>query len=176
MKVFYDTEFIEDGKTIDLISIGMVREDGVEYYAVNLDAPWRRIKKHEWLMANVWPSLPRYSGDARIQMGDRLDYGDPAFRTRRRIAAEVREFLLAVPLGPELWAWYGAYDHVVLCQLFGKMIDLPEGIPMWTNDLKQEVMRLGDPRLPKQAEGVHNALADARHVKAMYEQITAGAR
>jgi hypothetical protein len=28
MKYFYGTEFIEDGKTIDLISIGIVAEDG----------------------------------------------------------------------------------------------------------------------------------------------------
>ena len=28
MKFFYDTEFIEDGHTIDLVSIGIVREDG----------------------------------------------------------------------------------------------------------------------------------------------------
>lgn len=45
MKFFYDTEFIEDGKTIDLISIGIVAEDGLEYYAVNLDAPWKRISR-----------------------------------------------------------------------------------------------------------------------------------
>ena len=36
MRIFYDTEFLEDGKTIDLISIGMVAEDGREYYAVVL--------------------------------------------------------------------------------------------------------------------------------------------
>jgi hypothetical protein len=28
MKYYYDTEFIEDGRTIDLISIGIVAEDG----------------------------------------------------------------------------------------------------------------------------------------------------
>ena len=28
MKIFFDTEFIEDGKTIELLSIGLVREDG----------------------------------------------------------------------------------------------------------------------------------------------------
>lgn len=33
MKYFLDTEFHEDGKTIDLISIGIVAEDGREYYA-----------------------------------------------------------------------------------------------------------------------------------------------
>jgi len=28
MKIWFDTEFYEDGRTIDLISIGLVREDG----------------------------------------------------------------------------------------------------------------------------------------------------
>jgi hypothetical protein len=34
---------------------------------------------------------------------------------------------------------------------------------MWTNDLKQEAERLGNPQVPQQAVGEHNALADARH-------------
>nr|WP_234899948.1 3'-5' exoribonuclease [Streptomyces filamentosus] len=62
-----------------------------------------------------------------------------------------------------MWAWYGAYDHVVLAQLFGRMIDLPTGIPMWTNDIQQECQRLGNPQMPEQPAGIHNALADARH-------------
>ena len=32
MKIWFDTEFIEDGKTIDLISIGMVRQDSATLY------------------------------------------------------------------------------------------------------------------------------------------------
>lgn len=28
MKFWFDTEFIEDGKTIDLLSIGVIAEDG----------------------------------------------------------------------------------------------------------------------------------------------------
>lgn len=38
MKYFLDTEFIEDGVTIDLISIGIVSDDGREFYACNRDA------------------------------------------------------------------------------------------------------------------------------------------
>jgi 3' exoribonuclease, RNase T-like len=45
VKIFYDTEFIEDGRTIDLISIGMVAEDGREYYAVNRDMIVRRLEQ-----------------------------------------------------------------------------------------------------------------------------------
>ncbi|MBA3574969.1 MAG: 3'-5' exoribonuclease, partial [Pseudonocardiales bacterium] len=33
MRFFYDCEFIEDGLTIDLVSIGVVDEDGREFYA-----------------------------------------------------------------------------------------------------------------------------------------------
>lgn len=34
MRIYYDCEFLEDGNTIDLISMGMVAEDGRELYAV----------------------------------------------------------------------------------------------------------------------------------------------
>ncbi len=38
---------------------------------------------------------------------------------------------------PVFHAYYGAYDHVAFCWLFGKMIDLPKGFPMYSVDLKQ---------------------------------------
>jgi hypothetical protein len=58
MRIFYDCEFLEDGKTIDLISIGLIAEAGDEYYAVNLDMPIERIESHGWLMKNVVPHIP----------------------------------------------------------------------------------------------------------------------
>lgn len=176
MKIFYDTEFLEDGKTIELISIGMAAEDGREYYAVNRDMPHKRIARSVWLMANVVPSLPRLHGDARLHYAGKrsnplaLDWTHPHMKRRARIADEVREFIQATP-DVELWASYGAYDHVVLCQLWGAMVDLPDGVPMYTHDLQQEVARLGNPPVPEQAEGLHNALADARHVKATAEYL-----
>lgn len=181
MKVYYDCEFLEDGHVIELISLGMSAEDGREYYAVNRDMPVRRIRRHRWLMANVVPSLPKAPGDARLYQPRRwlFNYSDPCVKPRKAIADEVRDFIAATP-DPELWAWYGAYDHVVLCQLWGCMADLPRGIPMWTNDLKQEAERLGNPelpRLPGTAAGMagHNALHDAREVRYRYDWLAAGA-
>ena len=170
--IYYDTEFLEDGRTIELISIGMVREDGAELYLVNRDMPVRRIRKHQWLMANVVPHLPKGHGDRRLTVPERwlFDYADPTVRTRAEIAARVRRFVTETT-DPQLWAWYGAYDHVVLAQLFGRMIDLPTGIPMWTNDLRQEVERLGNPRMPEQPSGAHDALADARHLRVMADHL-----
>lgn len=155
MKYFYDTEFLDDGVTIDFISIGIVREDGATYYAVNEDADWARIHEHEWLMANVVNQLP------------------PPFEWRPKsvIAADVRDFLLSDGT-PELWAWFAAYDHVVLSQLFGRMLDLPTGMPMFTNDLRSLIDWVGVKVLPQQTGGNHDALEDAKHLKVRFEYVT----
>lgn len=162
MRIYYDTEFIDTGTTIDLISIGMVREDGEELYCVADDRDViTRAVEDEWLRKNVVPSLPV------LVSGDRIFWDDnhpdrSKVMDRYQIMRSVRAFVLTTKQ-PELWAWYGAYDHVAIAQLFGRMHDLPEGFPMCTFDLKQEHVRLGSPRLPRQAEGEHNALQDARH-------------
>lgn len=159
MKYFYDTEFHEDGTTIDLISIGIVAEDGREYYAVNRSANWSRIEGHEWLVGNVVPHLPN-SG---------------TWKPKAQIAQEVKEFLLPAhgprptPDDPELWAWFSAYDHVALCQLWGTIMDLPQDIPMYTHDLRAFVDYLPDPSLPRQAGGQYDALEDARWVKLAHD-------
>lgn len=185
-KIWYDCEFLEDGHTIDLISIGMIREDGAEYYAVNSEAPWDRIKDSDWLVRNVLPSLPvsgRKSLDTWLAHPRNsypkpgldfvgIDTSDTRVKPHWVIANEVRDFILAEP-DPQLWAWYGAYDHVVLCQLWGPMIALPGGVPMFTCDLKQEAERLGNPKVPEQESGEHNALEDARHNRVIAEFLAA---
>jgi len=164
-KIFYDTEFHEDGTTIDLISIGMVRDDGETYYAVSIQADYVRAAGNPWLRQNVLCYLPMLTET-------RIDPDNITVKPRGQIRAEVSRFVLGVDQ-PELWAWYGAYDHVVLAQLFGRMIDLPAGFPMWTNDLRQEVHRLGNPPLPTQAGKEHHALADARQVRLWAEYLDA---
>ncbi|GAA2218426.1 polyadenylate-specific 3'-exoribonuclease AS [Streptomyces aculeolatus] len=174
----YDLEFLEDGRTIDLISIGMVADDGREYYAVSSDAPWDEIKKSDWLVRNVLPSLPLVSRSAldgylKIPQNSHpkpsLQYvavntRDTQVKPQWVIANEVRDFIQATD-DAELWANYGAYDHVCLAQLWGPMVALPSGVPMFTNDIQQEARRQGLSwdDLPKQESGEHNALADALH-------------
>ena len=50
-RYFLDTEFIEDGKTIDLISIGIVCEDGRELYLANRNCDFD--KASQWVKDNV---------------------------------------------------------------------------------------------------------------------------
>ena len=148
MKIWFDTEFIEDGKTIDLISIGMVREDGETLYLEN--AYCDKDRASDWVKENVFPHL---SGP---------------LCTRNRIAREVKEF---AGKSPEFWAYYADYDWVVLCQLYGTMMDLPEGWPMYCRDFKQHLDDRGNPSIEKQSEGQHNALSDALWVKNAHQSL-----
>lgn len=168
MIYWYDTEFIEDGKTIDLISIGVVAEDGREFYMCSLDFDPRRA--NEWVRANVLPHLPErpprlgvetYPGSLEDLGSAAYDYPFPEpWGSRGTIATALRRFVGDDK--PEWWGYYSAYDHVALCQLFGTMMDLPKGWPFYTRDLKQLCDSLGNPRLPEQGKGEHYALADAR--------------
>jgi hypothetical protein len=153
VRYWLDTEFIEDGKTIDLISIGIVAEDGREFYAENMDCDFGRAS--DWVAANVLPHLSGLGAEV---------YG------KVDLAAAVRVFCDPVNYGkPEFWGYYADYDWVVLCQLFGTMMDLPKGWPMYCRDIKQWCDQLGNPKLPEQGKDEHHALADAQWNRKAWE-------
>jgi hypothetical protein len=258
-KYYYDCEFLEGtqtkrilgipyGKTkptIDLISIGIVAEDGRELYLIskdfNLREAWDRhelkpdineggMKKVYWIRENVlkpiWAELmakeigvetPKEAENLLIfewtNLSDKIKYLEVKRLinnygyTNAEIAEKVKEFvynqtnedkyyneLSVMPI--ELYGYYSAYDHVVLCWLFGKMIDLPKGFPMYTIDLKQKIAFIESNvakrkeikaiehnsiwnKIDKYEEHVlypkktneHNALADARWNKELYNFI-----
>lgn len=168
MRYFYDTEFIEDGKTIDLISIGISAGDGREFYAESLDA--NLSKAGEWVKENVIAHLWSRQADKRDANAWSRDGGKGGLLSRANIVREIVAFCDPAQYGkPELWGYYADYDHVALCQLFGTMMDLPEGWPMYTLDLKQWCDQLGNPKLPEQGKDEHHALADARWNKRVYD-------
>ncbi len=151
MKYFYDTEFIEDGKTIDLISIGIIAEDGRQFYRISCE--FNEENASQWVKDNVLCFI-----------------GDQKRSTREQIKRDLIEFIGNDK--PKFWAYYADYDHVALCQLFGTMMDLPKGWPMYTRDIKQLCDSLGNPKLPEQGKGEHHALADALWTKQAYEFLT----
>lgn len=181
INIFYDTEFLDDGHTIELISIGLIDDIGNEYYAVNADCDFNRIAKDDWLWANVVRSLPTSKHDWTDPNHARgittLDRTAACVKPRWVIANEVRDFILIGNEGDRisLWADYAAYDHVVLAQLWGPMVKLPDGIPMWTHDIQQLIERLPNFKKPAQDSGEHNALEDARHNRRVYQSAMAAA-
>ena len=154
MKFFLDTEFIERGHQhpVTLISIGIVDDRGGRFYAVSSD--FREEDCNAWVKANV---LPHLSGSQRLPLTD--------------IAILVREWVdvQREDEKAEFWGYYADYDWVVTAQMFGTMMDLPNGWPMYCRDIKQLCDSLGNPKLPEQVSTEHNALADALWNKEAYE-------
>lgn len=159
MRIFFDTEFIENGPAfvMEPISIGMVREDGEEYYAEFQGVDWTRA--NEWVKDNVRPYLAG------------------PLKRKHTIVREIKEF---VGEKPEFWAYFADYDWVILCQLFGRMIDLPEGWPMYCLDIKQLMWHYKVPRgeLDFLSEDLkqHNALDDAIWNKRVFNFISSEIR
>lgn len=178
MKYFLDTEFHEYQKkplfgkpidTIELISIGIVDENGNEYYAICKEFDVKAAWNNDWLKQNVLADIftHLYSIHVnRTQRGEEedravlFDYRSMKFlvkkyaQSRVEIADMIKDFIYECnqDLNPktvvnfdeivkthpfEFYGYFADYDWVVFCWLFGRMIDLPKGFPMYCRDLKQ---------------------------------------
>lgn len=277
MKYYLDTEFKEGfhkplfGKNrhfIDLISIGIVAEDGREYYAISnefdLNAIWN--DKDSWVKENVLrpihtelyqkeryarefhpvligpfeyktlKNLIRWNGKSNKKIVEEIiQFINPGTKdliydyTRHDCWAEqfypqhfkyIKDHNVEMPkyyfksgpdgsgyqkntaliyTRPEFYAYYADYDWVLFCSLFGRMLDLPKGFPMYCYDLKQmldeklsnvrncdfftkfhiqEEMTLKEKlteikkhtQYPQQ-ENEHNALADAKWNQELHQFI-----
>jgi hypothetical protein len=147
VRYFYDCEFIEDGTTIDLVSIGVVDEQGREFYAVSTE--FNPDKAGQWVRENVLDKLPSPA--------------DSSWCDRATMRERLMKFFSRGRERVELWAWFAAYDHVALAQLWGDMPALPRELPRFTRELRQRWEDVGKPALPPPPSDAHDALADARH-------------
>jgi hypothetical protein len=158
VRYFFDTEFIDspDIGKLTLISIGVVAEDGREFYAVSSE--FAEIYASEWVKANVLTRLqPKRSP-----------------MVRRLRLEEIRADLLAF-IGddaPEFWAYYGAHDWVALCWLMGGMLNLPQGWPWLCRELRTTLNAGGLADFKDDGrDDEHNALADARWVRDAFTRV-----
>jgi hypothetical protein len=201
MRYFIDTEFIEGfhkplfGKErhfIDLISIGIVCEDGREFYAVSNE--YNYWDADEWVQENVISPMyiQEVHGDARNHLGaSNFHKHILNGKSNKQIAEEIYEFVCPIALAvdyagvgsitegaeaylqqkpPQFYGYFADYDWVLFCSLFGRMIDLPKGFPMYCKDLKQML----DERA-KRAYDIDTSNNSIRHPddqKLMYESIS----
>ena len=175
MRYYFDTEFNENVEPIDIISIGIVAEDGREFYAVNqgyemghrfAENPKTRDDYpslwscNDWVKKNVFPHL--YLGEEN--MVTRI--GGLSF-----LKESVVEFVGPDPR-PEFWAYYGTYDWYLLTRWFKGFENMPSKWPHVCYDLHQYARHLGAHRnLPPKLEPAHNALIDARWTKLAFEKV-----
>lgn len=153
MRIWFDTEFVDAGSALcanlDFISIGMVREDGAELY---LENNYSRGRFTEWHKANLEPKLG--------PLNKRLMYPE-----MRPIITEFAGD------HPEFWGYYASYDWVLLCKIFGGLMNLPPSWPEYCRDTKQLIDQLNVPydMIPGQPDETrHHALEDARFQKKLH--------
>lgn len=172
---------MERPNTIDLIQIGIVSEDGREYSAISSE--YDSSKADEWVLQNVLTPLYNSYMDTPEELSESakntdeevtvLNFHKYAGKPIAEIKDEILNFVNFPDYGgdsPEFWGYYADYDWVVFCWIFGKMIDLPKGFPMYCKDLKQVLDHTDITKLPD-PEGEHDALIDARWNKSMYTKI-----
>ena len=205
MKSYIDTEFINHKKqpkflgfkvgkpihTTELISIGIVCEDGRQYYAIcnefDVDAAWQE----QWVRYNVLQPLhaemcPRQGSYAKTHHWELFEPFQPKSikwmlkftgQEQYGIKQGILKFLNDDP-SPEFYGYCADYDWVVFCQLFGRMVDLPEGFPYYCRDLKQmmderELSKEWKDEICPDPVGQHNALVDARWNMKLHQSIAA---
>lgn len=181
---------------IDVISIGMVSDDNRTFHFISSEYDFKKADR--WVRNNV--ITPLYLDTVH---GDRRNYCDvhnfhKAFGVPNdKIAQEILAWIYPETIRGigrsnmdefvkrskeygwrsepiEFYGYYADYDWVLFCSLFGRMIDLPKGFPMYCRDLKQMMDEKGvdskHPDCPKQ-HNEHNAVCDAVWNKAVYDWL-----
>ena len=178
--VYLDCEFLTDDPTTSgLVSIALTDDQGVEYYAVNRGCDWHSLVQHGWMRANVVPSLPLRFPLGRdenpgVWMWDDEHPDRRALKWPARIRDDIADYFADTDAATtHLYAYYGGQDICRLHSLWDNdWSAMPGAVPCWFFDLKALAVQAGDPVLPEQAGGEHNALEDARHNRTMHQFLT----
>jgi hypothetical protein len=151
--------------TIELISIGIVCEDGREYYNI---ANWYTYEHaSDWVKENVIKPIHKVMFDGHEKVPDISVFHHQFGQSVRDMKNQILGF---VGKDPEFWGYYADYDWVAFCWIFGRMLDLPMSWPKYCRDLKQLADDVGKPKFDKPTQ-THNALDDALWNKKFHEYL-----
>jgi hypothetical protein len=176
MKVFFDSEFTGLHQNTTLISIGLVAEDGKEFYAEFTD--YAKDQVDEWIENNVIKNLFIHV-DRLIY--NRLAEGQTIIKGKRDyISSNLQDWLEQFD-SVEMWSDCLSYDWVLFNQLFGHAFNIPKNVYYIPFDICTLFKIKGiDPDISREdfagakdwnVEHKHNALQDAKVIKACYDKL-----
>ena len=177
MKIFFDTEFTGLHKNTTLISIGIVTEYGHEFYAEFND--YDKTQVDEWIRENVINKLlfednkfGHISGDVcienKFQMKGSIDLVEEFMTKWFNRFGQI-----------EVWSDCLSYDWVLFCDIFGHAFNIPKNIYYIPFDICTLFKAKNvDPDISREkfselrhCEEKHNALFDAKVIKACYDKL-----
>ena len=175
MKVFFDMEFTGLHQNTTLISIGCVAEDGRSFYAESND--YDRNQVDEWIQKNVIDNLLRNNEDMFKELVGNFQTTKASMdRIRANLAVWLGSFNEEVTM----WSDCLAYDWVLFCEIFGGAFKIPNCVYYIPFDICTLFLAKGiDPDINREeyagmTDGAvkHNALWDAKVIKACYDKLT----
>lgn len=179
MKIFFDMEFTGLHQNTTPISIGMIDENDSTFYAEFGD--YDHLQIDDWLRENVIENL-HFHGNVEAKKGwcntdFHPDYCE-SYGNREHIANSVYKWLSQYD-HVEMWSDCLAYDWVLFNQLWGHAFNIPEGIYYIPFDISTLFKVKGiDPDITREkfagleiGAQKHNALWDARVIKACYNKL-----
>jgi hypothetical protein len=158
-KIFFDTEFTGLHQDTTLISIAMVAEDGRELYCELND--YDKTQIDDWLYNNVIANLHNTNPINTLQLRNAIEGFIEPYET------------------VEIWSDCLSYDWMLFNQIWGHAFNIPEKIYYIPFDICTLFKIKGvDPDVSREeyagiTSGIqkHNALWDAKVIKACYEKL-----
>jgi len=186
MKIFFDTEFTGLHKNTTLISIGLVAEDGRTFYAELNDYDESQVD--DWIRDNVIKNLimnPPREGEQEYYVRSRFREDVPLTEqwslqmrgSKQEVSDELYLWLTQFDK-VEIWSDCLAYDWVLFNDIFGHAFNIPKNVYYIPFDICTLFKLKGiDPDINREkfanmtSNSKHNALYDAKVIKACYERL-----
>jgi hypothetical protein len=172
-KIFFDTEFTGLHQNTTLISIGLISECGKTFYAEFNDYNLKQVDP--WIQENVINNL-QYKGifQKLDETKESISYKSTTENIKEKIKTWLAQFEQV-----EIWSDCLAYDWVLFNQIFGHAFNIPENVYYIPFDIctlfkikgidadisREEFINMSGNLLK------HNALHDAKVIKACYEKL-----
>jgi len=171
--LFLDTEFTGLQQNTSLISLALIKDEENYFYAEFSD--YRRENLDPWIKENVLSAnrLDDNPNNSINKLTRQITevYGDSDF-VKYQLLNWIKQYK-----DIEIWADHVAYDWVLLCELFGGALNLPENISYIPFDVMTLLKLKGiNPDTPREKlldirRDVipHNALSDAFITRLIYQ-------
>lgn len=178
MKVFFDSEFTGLHKDTTLISIGLIADDGKTFYAELSD--FDKSQVNDWVQENVINNLRFNRGDVIIQKSSTVGVQEYSIKHNKSEVAKALKTWLSQFDSVEMWSDCLSYDWMLFNDLFGDAFSIPENVYYIPFDICTVFKLKGiDPDISREEfsdleagkDQKHNALWDAKVIKACYEKL-----
>lgn len=175
-KVFLDTEFTGLHKNTTLISLGLISDCGKTFYAELTD--YDKSQVDNWIYDNVIVNL-RLSIPTGLAFQADINGNDFTVNGDKNVIKNTLSEWLSQFDSVQIWSDCLSYDWVLFNDVFGHAFNIPKNvsyIPMdictlfQINGINPDISR--EEFIENSVEGKkHNALYDAKVIKACYEKM-----